>query len=119
LKAEVLWLSADAYLQRPRLSGEDRDIPYMETLSVASSVSFRPVKELLIEGWGEFKSGRESHTGESLPSYVTLGGRFEISLTENFGIYGKLINLLDEDYEYWEGYREHGFRGFIGLTVLL
>src|SRR6056297_1668627 len=119
LKAEVLWLSADAYLQRPRLSGQDRDIPFMETFSVASSVSFRPAKELLIEGWGEFKSGRESHTGESLSSYVTLGSRFEISLTENFGIYGKLLNILDEDYEYWDGYREHGFRGFIGLTVLL
>ena len=119
LKAEVLWFSADAYVQRPRLSGEDRDIPYMETFSVASSVSFRPVKELLIEGWGEFKSGRESHTGESLSSYFTLGSRFEISLTENFGIYGKLLNILDEDYEYWDGYREHGFRGFIGLTVLL
>jgi hypothetical protein len=119
LKAEVLWLSAEAYLQRPRLSGEDRDIPFMETFSVESSLSFRPVKELLIEGWGEFKSGRESHTGESLSSYVTLGSRFEISLTENFGIYGKLLNILDEDYEYWDGFREHGFRGFIGLTVLL
>lgn len=118
LKAEVLWLSADAYLQRPRLTSEDRDIPYMETFSVTSSVSFRPVKELLIEGWGEFKSGRESDTGESLSSFVTLGSRFEISLTEKFGIYGKLLNILDEDYEYWDGYREHGFRGFIGLTLL-
>jgi hypothetical protein len=119
LKAEVLWLSANAHIQRPRLSGDDRNIPFMETLSVSSSVSFRPAKELLIEGWGEFKSGRESHTGESLSSFVTLGSRFEISLTENFGIYGKLLNILDEDYEYWDGYREHGFRGFIGLTVLL
>jgi len=119
LKAEVLWLSADAYLQRPRLSGQDRDIPFKETFSVASSVSFRPAKELLIEGWGEFKSGRESHTGESLSSFVTLGSRFEISLTENFGVYGKLLNILDENYENWDGYREHGFRGFIGLTELL
>lgn len=119
LKAEVLWISAEAYLQRPRLSGEDRDIPFMEAFSVLSSLSFRPVNELLIEGWGEFKSGRESHTGESLSSYVTLGSRFEISLSENFGIYGKLLNILDENYEYWDGYREHGFRGFIGLTVLL
>jgi hypothetical protein len=119
LKAEVLWLSANAYVQRPRLSDQDRDIPFMETLSISSSVSFRPIKELLVEGWGEFNSGRESYTGESLSSFITLGSRFEISLTENFGVYGKLLNILDEDYEYWDGYREHGFRGFIGLTVLL
>lgn len=119
LKADVFWISAEGHWQRPKLSGSNNNIPFTENLSLSSTVSFRPINELLIEGWGEFTSGRENHNQESLSSYVTIGSRFEISITDKFGVYGKLLNLLDENYEYWDGYREHGFRGFVGFTVLL
>lgn len=118
LKADVFWISAEGYWQRPKLSNGN-NIPFSENLSVSSTVSFRPINELLIEGWGEFKSGRKNHNQETLSSFVTIGSRFEISITDKFGVYGKLLNLLDENYEYWDGYREHGFRGFVGFTVLL
>lgn len=119
LKPEVIWLSANAFLREHTLSDMDGNIPYTETFTVASTISFRPVRDLLIEGWGEFNSGRENEFGSSLSSYFTLGGRFEFSINENFGIYGKLLNVLDEEYEYWDGFQEHGFRGFVGITILL
>lgn len=119
LKPEVIWLSANAFIRDHTLSGIDGNIPYTETLTVSSTISFRPVRDLLIEGWGDFNSGRENEYGRSLSSYVTLGGRFEFSLNENFGIYGKLLNILNEEYEYWDGFQEHGFRGFVGITILL
>lgn len=118
LKPEVIWLSANASLREHTLSGIDGDIPYTETFSVASTISFRPVRDLLVEGWGEFNSGRKNEFGDSLSSFVRLGGRFEFSINENFGIYGKLLNVLDEEYEYWDGFQEHGFRGFVGVTLL-
>lgn len=119
LKPDVFWIAADGYWQRPKLTDTEIKIPFTETLSLSATISFRPIKELLIEGWGEIKSGREDHEENEMSSYVTLGSRFEISITDRFGVYGKLLNLLDEDYEYWSGFREHGFRGFVGFTLLL
>lgn len=117
LKPDVLWFSADGYWQIPTLSNDDR-IPYTETLAINAALSFRAKDNLLLEGWGEFAGGREDHNGESLSSYVLIGGRFELSLTDQFGVYGKLLNLLNENYQLWQGYEERGFQGFVGFTVL-
>lgn len=117
LKPEVLWFSADGYWQLPEFS-DGSQIPYAESLSLQAALSFRPRNYLLLEGWGEFAGGREDHHGDSLSSFVLIGGRFELSLTENIGVYGKLLNLLNENYELWQGYEERGFQGFVGFTFL-
>jgi len=117
LKPDVLWFSADGYWQVPELSNDER-IPYTETIALSAALSFRAKDNLLLEGWGEFASGREDHNGESLSSYILIGGRFELSLTNRFGVYGKLLNLLNENYQLWQGYEERGFQAFAGFTVL-
>jgi hypothetical protein len=117
LKPEVIWVSADAHWQIPDLASGDR-IPFTETLFLDGMLHFRPAKSILIEGWAEFFAGRKSSTGENLESFLLLGGGFEVSLTERIGIYGKLNNLLDEQYELWDGFIERGFQGFVGVTLL-
>lgn len=117
LKPDVLWFSADGYWQVPTLLNDDR-IPYTETLAFNAALSFRAKDNLLLEGWGEFAGGREDHDGDSLDSYLLIGGRFELSLTDQFGVYGKLVNLLNQNYQLWQGYEERGFQGFVGLTFL-
>ena len=118
LRPGVLWLNADAWWQIPTLSGGGR-IPYTETLGIKGTVSFRPTGDVLIEAWADFRSGRRDSAGIGMDSYTTAGARFEISVTERFGVYGKLLNMLDEEYELWRGYQERGFQGFVGLTILL
>ena len=117
LRPDVIWINVDGHWQIPKLSNGDK-IPFTESLSLKAAVSVRPAKDLLIEGWGEFSGNREDHLGESLSSYLLLGGSFEISLSEKYGVYGKLLNILNDDYEYWSGYREPGFQGFIGFTYI-
>ncbi|MDZ7721023.1 MAG: hypothetical protein U5K72_19540 [Balneolaceae bacterium] len=117
LKPDVLWFSADGYWQIPTLSNDDR-IPYTETVGINAALSFRPKDSLLLEGWGEFAGGRQDHNGANLDSYLLIGGRFELSLTDQFGVYGKLVNLLNENYQLWQGYEERGFQGYVGLTFL-
>ncbi|MCC5942862.1 MAG: hypothetical protein JJU37_15065 [Balneolaceae bacterium] len=118
LRPEVLWVSADGHWQIPRLDGGDK-IPFVENLSIKGTVSFRPAQQVLIEGWSEFLSGRENHLGENLSSFFTLGGKFEVSLSDRFGVYGKMRNVLNEEYEIWSGYPERGFQAFVGFTYLL
>lgn len=117
LRPNVIWINVDGHWQIPKLSNGDK-IPFSESLSLKAAVSVRPTTDLLIEGWGEFSGIREDHLGEQLSSYFLLGGRFEISLTEKYGVYGKLLNILNEEYEFWSGYREPGFQGFVGFTYI-
>lgn len=118
LRPDVFWLSLDGSWQVPRLTDSDLKIPYVESLSLRGTVSIRPVRELLLEGWSEFVSGRRDHNDERLSSHMLIGSRFEISLSDRYGVYGKLLNILNEEYELWQGYRERGFQGYVGFTIL-
>ncbi len=118
LRPEVLWISADGHWQVPRLDGGNK-IPFMENLSIKGTASFRPASQVLLEGWGEFMSGRENHRGESIPTFFTLGAKFEVSLSDRFGVYGKMRNILNEEYEIWSGYPERGFQAFVGFNYIL
>ena len=117
LRPDILWISGDAHLQTPRFT-ESEKIPFVEAFSVKGTLSMRPANNMLLEGWAEFNSGRENHLGEDMTDFLLLGGKFEISITEQYGVYVKLLNLLNENYELWQGYRERGFQGFVGFTLL-
>jgi len=117
LKADVIWIQADGAWQRPRLSNDEK-IPFIESLSIKGTIAFRPFSQLVVEGWGEYVGSRNDSEGDEMSSFINLGGRFEISLNDRLGVYGKLVNLLDEEYELWQGYPERGFQGYIGITYL-
>lgn len=117
LSAEKLWINADAFWQRPRLSGNER-IPYVEALGVKGSLSFRPIRDLVVEGWADFTGSRHNPAGDDLSSFFLLGTRFELALTGNAGIYAKLLNINDVSYEIWQGYEERGFQAYVGITYL-
>ena len=117
LKPDVIWIQADGAWQRARLSNDEK-IPFIESLSIKGTIAFRPFSQLVVEGWGEYVGSRDDSEGNTLSSFINLGGRFEISLGERLGVYGKLVNLLDEEYELWIGYPERGFQGYIGITYL-
>jgi len=117
LVAEKFWVDVDGFWQRPRLSGGEK-IPFVEALGVRGAVSWRPVEQVLLEGWGDFSGSRFNPNGDDLSSYFLLGGKFEISITDKAGIYGKLLNITNQEYEIWDGYRERGFQGFVGITYL-
>jgi len=117
LKPGIIWLTGEAHWQRPRLTGNEK-IPFIESLGAQATVSIRPARQVMIEGWAEFAGGREDSAGNDLSSFFIVGSRFEISVTGNLGVYGKLLNLLSEEYELWRGYPERGFQGFVGITYL-
>lgn len=117
LAAEKFWISSDVYWQRPRLSGNDK-IPYVESLGVSATASFRPIRDLVIEGWANYKGSRHNPAGDDLDSYFLLGSRFELALAANAGIYAKIMNINDVEYQVWQGYPERGFQAYVGITYL-
>lgn len=117
LNPQTFWISANGYWQRPRLSGNEK-IPFIEAYSLKGTLTYRPVQKIMFEGWTEYVGSREDSAGEELSSFIQLGGRFEISLTEQAGVYGKLLNLLNQEYELWQGHPERGFQAFVGFTYI-
>ena len=117
LAAEKFWVSADAFWQRPRLSGNDK-IPYTESLGLRATASIRPISDLVVEGWVDYSGSRFNPIGEDLDPFFLLGARFEIALAGNAGIYAKLLNINDVNYEIWQGYPERGFQAYAGITYL-
>lgn len=117
LAAEKFWVGADAYWQRPRLSGNNQ-IPFVEALGLKGTASFRPIRDLVVEGWADFKGSRYNPNGDDLSSFLLIGTRFELALTSNAGIYAKLLNINDVNYEIWQGYEERGFQAYVGITYL-
>ena len=118
LVPEKLWIQAEGYLQRPRFSNGDK-IPFTEASGLTGSISYMLTSEVLLEGWAELKGSRYHPDGnEDLSAYALLGAKFEYSLQDRFGIYGKLVNITDTQYELWQGFPERGFQGFVGITIL-
>lgn len=117
LAAEKFWVNADVFWQRPRLSGNGK-IPYTKSLGFTGTASVRPIRDLVVEGWVNYSGSRFNPLGSDLDPYFLFGARFELALAGNAGIYAKLLNINDSQYEIWQGYRERGFQAYVGITYL-
>ena len=114
---EKLWFDVEGYMQNPRISA-DQKIPYTESYGIKGAVSIRPVDRLLVEGWGNFVGSRETLNNTELDPYLHLGTKVELRLTDRIGVYGKMLNLLNQEYEIWEGFKERPFQIYGGITVM-
>lgn len=117
LVPDKFWADVKIYGRNPKLKSGG-DIPYEEKLGLKAAVSFKPVKELTINGWTEYIGSRNSpETNTELNSFLLLNAGTEYQINETFGVYAKLLNILGQDYEIWNGYTERPFQMFGGLTV--
>jgi hypothetical protein len=113
---ERLWFDVEGYYQNPRISATQK-IPYTESYGLKGAVSIRPVDRILLEGWGSFTGARETMQNGELDPFLNLGAKLELRITEQIGVYGKMINLLNQEYQIWEGFNERPFQVFAGVTV--
>lgn len=115
---EKFWLSGEAYAQLPELQDGGR-IPFSEKLGLNSGFGLKLFDGATLEGWAEYRGIRENEQGQDLNDYLLLGGQFDLSITDNIGIYGKVVNLLDQEYQKWDGYIERPLQIYGGLTFKL
>ena len=112
-------VNARVYMQSPQIKNGGR-IPFEEKVGVNSGITVRPFDELTFEAWADYVGSRKTfQTNETLDGFLLLGGQADVQITERFGAYIKLVNLLSQDYEVWQGYTERPFQVYGGLTVKL
>lgn len=117
LVPEKFWADFKVYGRSPALKSGG-DIPYEEKLGAEGGISYKPLKTLTINGWAEYIGTRESpETNSELDAFVLLNAGAEYQFNETFGVYAKLLNILGQEYEIWNGYQERPFQIFGGLTI--
>ncbi|SMO51715.1 hypothetical protein SAMN06265219_103190 [Gracilimonas mengyeensis] len=111
------WADAKVYARSPKLSSGG-NIPYEERLGLEAGVSFRPVKELTINSWAEYIGKRRAPAENGdLDAFFLLSAGAEYQINDTFGVFGKMLNILDNEYAVWSGYPERPLQIFGGLTV--
>lgn len=118
LIAHRFWLNARVYIQSPQIQGGGQ-IPFEEELGVQSGFSLRPLEKLTIEAWANYIGPRETSLNDDLNGALLIGGQVDVRITDHFGAYLKLKNLLNQDYQVWQGFTERPFQVYGGLTFKL
>lgn len=116
LVPEKFWFGARFYARRPKLESGG-NIPFEERLGVNGSFSYKPISNLKITSWAEYIDKREAPSStEDLKAFVLLNAGAEYQINNRFGVYAKVLNILGQKYEIWEGYQERPLQAFGGLT---
>lgn len=115
---ERLWFDVDGFYQNPRISDE-QNIPFTEEFGLQGAITIRPVDRLQFEAWGEYTGSRETDAGTVLDPFLQLGTKLEMKVADKVGVYGKILNLLNQEYEIWEGFTERPFQVYAGITLHL
>lgn len=116
LVPEKFWFDARFYARRPKLANAG-DIPFEERLGVNGSFSYKPISKLKVTSWAEFIDKRVAPSAtEDLKAFVLLNAGAEYQINNRFGVYVKVLNILGQKYEIWEGYQERPLQAFGGLT---
>lgn len=119
LVPEKFWFDAKIYGRNPSLNDGGK-IPYEERLGLEGSLSFKPVEKLTVNSWAEYIGKRADPLSEGdLSSFALINGSAEFQINEKFGVYAKVLNILGQKYEIWNGYQERPFQVFGGLTLKL
>jgi hypothetical protein len=109
----------EVYVQNTKLDS-GIEAPYAEKLGITAGMTIRPVHKLNITIWSDFIGKRPYDLdGNKLAGYYLPGGRIEYRFTDDFGLYLKVNNILDQEYEIWNGYTERLFQVYGGVTIKL
>ncbi len=117
LVPQKFWFDARFYARRPKLANNE-DIPFKERLGLNTSFSISPVDDIKIVSWAEYIGKRNAPSiTDDLNAFVLFNGSVEYQINNRFGVYAKVLNILGQKYEIWEGYQERPLQAFGGLTL--
>lgn len=114
---DKFWVDANLYAQRPKLS-DNTDIPFEEKIGFKGAVNIKPIEDLTVRSWLQYVGEREAPaTAESLGSFTLVNAEADYEINDRFGLYIKVLNILNKKYQVWEGYQERPFQVFGGIKL--
>lgn len=117
LVPDRFWLNAEVYGQSAQLANNTR-IPYTENWGVKSGFSLNIWNPVRLETWADYiGSRRGSLDARTLDGFLLLGGQLDVDITNGIGLYVEAVNLLDSEYQVWDGYTERPLQVYGGITL--
>lgn len=117
LVPEKFWFDGRFYARRPKLASAG-DIPFEERLGVNGSFSYKPVQKVKLSSWAEYVDKRKAPSStDDLKAFLLVNAGAEYQINNRFGVYVKVLNILGQKYEIWDGYQERPLQAFAGLTL--
>lgn len=109
---------------------ENSDIPNVPSFAASVNLFASPINNFYITSWVDFEHGKQTPVAgrdentptyqfEDLPSVALLNLQLDYRVSSNFGLYLKGLNLLNQEYEIWKGYRERPLQIYGGITIRL
>ncbi len=117
LLPETIWMEVGGFISRHELiDGSSPPIPFKANYGLQSRLFVKPISFFRIELWGEYLGPRRNSddTGD-LPAYFLAGSKFEYQISERLGAFIKGKNILDEQYQVWEGYEARPLQLYGGI----
>lgn len=119
IMTDILWFDGLIYARRPKLK-DAGDIPFEERLGANAAFNMKPSKRIKIQSWAHYIGEREDASSpENLNGYILLNAGADIDITDKFGVYVKVLNILSSSYEIWNGYTERPFQLYGGIKLKL
>jgi hypothetical protein len=116
---ELVFFDASLRVRSPKLKSGG-DIPFEEKVQAQVSVGYKPIDKLKLSGWGEYIGKRSTASvTQDLSAFLLINAGVEYQFTPKFGVYVKVLNILGQEYEIWEGYEERPLQAFGGITFKL
>jgi hypothetical protein len=119
--SDKVWFDGFVYAQRPELKSGS-DIPFEERLGAEAVFSIKPVDQFTVSSWMQYIGEREdgsSPNTQTVDGYILVNAGADYKFNEKFGVYLKVLNILGQNYEVWQGYEERPFQIFGGIKVTL
>ncbi len=98
------------------MDGGDQ-VPYKEPVSAMAELYANPFDRFYIQGTLDVRTGRPTLNSERLSGFVLAGITAEYKITSDIGVYVQGQNLLNQEYQQWEGYTERPLQVMGGITL--
>lgn len=95
----------------------DEQVPYKEPVAAMAELYSNPISNVYLQGSLDIRTGRPTLNSERLAGFVLAGLRAEYKISSGIGIYLKGQNLLNQNYELWQGYQERPIQVLGGITL--
>ncbi|GEM_PF-1254824 len=118
---KVFWMRAAAMYRTHKLTdGSDQPIPFVADYKMESRLFVKPISTFRIELWGSYVGPRHNSANTNeLDPYLLAGSKFEYKITDHIGAYIKAENIMDEQYQVWEGYQARPLQLYGGVIISL
>ena len=117
---QTFWFDLEGSVRNHKLVESSDPIPYVSDYDMKASVYVKPIESFRINLWGEYVGPRGVSDGAGeLGSYFLAGSRFEFNVHDQVGLYIEGKNILDQQYQVWDGYMARPLQLYGGVTVNL